>query len=168
MKIEIPGVIYERLDRHRDARGFFSEVFRARNAPAELVQANHSHSKAGVVRGLHYHRRQADLWYVASGRIRAAMADLRTPSERPATATVDMSVDAPATLYIPAGVAHGFAALTECDLIYWVTHEFDASDEFGVAWDDPTLAIDWGVDDPIVSERDRTNPRLAWEDIPSF
>ena len=168
MSVDIPGVIYERLDRHPDERGFFSEVFRARNAPAELIQANHSHSRANVVRGLHYHRRQADLWYVASGTIRAAMADLRTRSNPPATATVDMSVDAPATLYIPPGVAHGFAALTECDLIYWVTHEFDDTDEYGVAWDDPILAIAWGVTDPIVSERDRTNPRLRWDDIPSF
>lgn len=168
MRIDIPGVIYQRVDRYQDPRGFFSEVFRARAAPAELVQANHSHSHANVVRGLHYHRNQADLWYVANGRIRAAMADLRTRTDDPATATVDMSFDQPATLYIPPGVAHGFAALTDCDLIYWVTQEFDDTDEYGVAWDDPTLDIDWGVADAVVSERDRTNPPLVWDDIPSF
>lgn len=168
MNIEIPGVIYEPLERYPDERGYFSEVFRSHNVPAELLQANHSHSKANVVRGLHYHRKQADLWYVASGRIRAAMADLRTRRDPPATATVDMTVEAPATLYIPPGVAHGFAALTDCDLIYWVTQEFDASDEFGVAWNDPALGIDWGVEDPIVSERDRTNAPLSWDEIPSF
>ena len=168
MTIDIPGVLYQPIDRYPDERGFFTEVFRSRTAPAELVQANHSHSKANVVRGLHYHRNQADLWYVAGGRIRAAMADLRTRIDTPATATIDMSFEHPATLYIPPGVAHGFAALTDCDLIYWVTQEFDDTDEYGVAWNDPNLGIDWGVTNAIVSERDRTNPPLVWEDIPSF
>ena len=62
----------------------------------------------------------------------------------------------PATLLIPPGVAHGLLALTDLDLIYWVTHPYDASDEFGVAWDDPLLQVPWARRDPILSERDAT------------
>ncbi|MGH9269435.1 MAG: dTDP-4-dehydrorhamnose 3,5-epimerase family protein, partial [Acidimicrobiales bacterium] len=61
--------------------------------------------------------------------------------------------------------AHGFLALTDVDLLYWVTHYYDASDEFGVAWDDPTLGIAWRIDEPILSERDRANAPLRWDSI---
>ena len=168
MTTSIPGVIHTELDRHPDPRGFFNEIFRAGEMDDTFVQANHSRSESGVLRGLHYHRRQADLWYVVSGELRVGLADLRTPTARPATATVEMSSRSPATLFIPPGVAHGFFAVTECDLIYWVTTLYDASDEFGVAWDDETLAVDWGVTGPTLSERDRANPSLDWSDIPSF
>ena len=76
--------------------------------------------------------------------------------------------DQPATLYIPAGVAHGFLAMTAVDLIYWVTREYDATDEYGIAWNDPTLGIRWRTERPVVSERDRQNPDLEWDSIPSF
>ena len=167
MNSAIPGVVHTAVRRRPDERGFFSEIIRTAAVPVPLVQANHSHSKAGVVRGLHYHRRQGDLWYVASGHIRVALADLRHERDAPATALVEMSADDPATLFIPPGVAHGFAAVTDCDLIYWVTHEFDDTDEFGIAWDDQTLAIGWGLDDPTLSERDRSNPPLRWADLSS-
>lgn len=71
-------------------------------------------------------------------------------------ATVELAGGDPATLLIPPGVAHGFLALTDLDLIYWVTHPYDASDEFGVAWDDPLLQVPWARRDPILSERDAT------------
>jgi dTDP-4-dehydrorhamnose 3,5-epimerase len=75
----------------------------------------------------------------------------------------------PTAVYIPRGVAHGYLALTDLDLVYLVTHEYDPQDEHGVAWDDPTLAIPWQLDGvPVVSERDRNNPTLQWERIPSF
>lgn len=164
----IPGLIHRALDRHSDPRGFFNELFRVAEVPESFVQANHSHSNAGVLRGLHYHRNQADLWYLARGEIRVGLADLRYRDAAPKTAVIDMSSDNPSSLYIPPGVAHGFAATTDCDLIYWVTQEYDSSDEFGVSWDDATLAIDWGVPDPILSERDRANAPLDWDDIPSF
>ena len=166
--IPIPGVYYTPLQRHPDERGFFNEIFRADAGFGALVQANHSRSAAGVLRGLHYHRWQADLWYVPNGTIQVGLADLRQHSESPATAVVEMSSESPATLYIPPGIAHGFLAITECDLIYWVTAYYDASDEFGIAWDDETLAIEWSVSDPILSPRDRANPLLSWSDIPSF
>ena len=167
MRVPVPGVIHTEIEHHPDVRGSFNEIFRVGDLAVPLVQANHSRSIAGVLRGLHYHRRQGDLWYVAGGSLRVGLADLRSPPSVN-RAIVDLSSDSPATLYIPPGVAHGFYAVTDCDLIYWVTALYDASDEFGVAWDDEVLAVDWGVSDPILSERDRSNPPLDWGDIPSF
>lgn len=164
----LPGVLHQRLTVNADERGSFAETMRASSYSETFVQSNHSRSMEGVLRGLHYHRRQADLWYVVAGRARVGLADLRARSDSPATATVTLSGDEPATLYIPAGVAHGFLAETAVDLIYWVTNYYDASDEHGLAWNDPTLAIDWGRADPILSERDASNPELRWDDIPSF
>jgi dTDP-4-dehydrorhamnose 3,5-epimerase len=164
----IPGVIHTELELHSDDRGRFAEIMRATSYPETFVQSNHSKSRAGVLRGLHYHRGQADLWYVIGGRAQVALADLRSGAGRPATATVELSSEKPATLYIPAGVAHGFLALTDVDLLYWVTAYFDGADEHGVAWNDPTLGIGWATSDPILSDRDRTNPELRWDEIPPF
>jgi dTDP-4-dehydrorhamnose 3,5-epimerase len=161
----IPEAVLGELTAYEDPRGFFVEIFRQDFLGARFVQANHSHSKAGVLRGLHHHRRQADAWYVISGEAQAVLADLRTPTNSPAVASIDLSASRPRVIYIPPGVAHGFLALTDVDLIYWVTHYFDASDEFGVAWDDPTLNVPWRIDDPILSDRDRNNPRLEWGSI---
>lgn len=169
MSIEdIPGVVHTELQLYADDRGRFAEIFRADAYPETFVQSNHSKSRAGVLRGLHYHRRQADLWYVAGGRAQVALADLRAGSGRPATAVLELAADRPATLYVPAGVAHGFLALSDVDLLYWVTAYFDGSDEHGVAWDDPTLAIPWESSTPVLSERDRSNPELAWDQIAPF
>jgi dTDP-4-dehydrorhamnose 3,5-epimerase len=161
----LPGVILTRPDVHGDERGFFLEALREDALATAFVQGNHSHSRAGVLRGLHFHARQADAWYVVRGRARVGLADLRTRTDRPASLTIDLSEDDPATLYIPPGVAHGFAALTDLDLVYWVTHYFDGADEHGVAWNDPTLAVPWGIDDPILSERDAEAAPLGWESV---
>jgi dTDP-4-dehydrorhamnose 3,5-epimerase len=164
----IPGVLHGTPVVHDDARGWFLEIFREDDLGATFVQGNHSHSRAGVLRGLHYHRRQSDAWYVVAGEAQAMLADLRTPSSSPAVVSVEMTGGQPRVLFIPPGVAHGFLAITDVDLIYWVTHPYDASDEFGVAWDDPVLNAPWKTpdgSDPILSERDRRNPRLAWDTV---
>jgi dTDP-4-dehydrorhamnose 3,5-epimerase len=67
-------------------------------------------------------------------------------------------------VYVPEGVAHGFLALTDAVLTYVVDNYFDGTDEFGVAWDDPDIAMPWGTTSPFLSPRDRSNPRLR--DIP--
>jgi dTDP-4-dehydrorhamnose 3,5-epimerase len=162
----IAGVRLIHPHRHPDERGWFLEVLREKDFAANFLQANHSHSREGVLRGLHYHRRQADAWYVVSGRARVGLADLRVTNQ-PEVATVELSADDPAVLYIPPGVAHGFLAMTELDLIYLVTEYYDASDEFGVAWDDPTLAVPWQARAPILSDRDREAPRLEWSQVSS-
>jgi dTDP-4-dehydrorhamnose 3,5-epimerase len=154
---------------HGDDRGRFVEIYRASRMPEPLRQSNHSRSSAGVLRGLHYHRHQADLWYLVSGRAQVALADLRRRGSRPQVETFVLEGGTPTSVYIPAGVAHGYLALTEIDLIYWVTSEYDPSDENGVAWDDPTLAVPWQLDGrPVISDRDAANPTFQWELIPSF
>lgn len=161
----IPGAWISTPQVHEDSRGSFMEVFREDLLGARFVQANHSRSRAGVLRGLHWHKRQADAWYVISGHAQAMLADLRTPAEHPAVVPVDLIGGDPKVLYIPPGVAHGFLAVTDVDLIYWVTGYYDSTDEFGVAWDDPSLSAPWKTDDPVLSARDRDNPRLEWASI---
>ncbi len=161
----IPGVLLHPIRTFEDERGFFREIIRESALGDAFVQSNHSHSQRGVLRGLHYHRHQADAWYVISGRAQAVMVDLRTQRPDPAVISVELSPDDPCILYIPPGVAHGYLALTELDLIYWVSSYYDPDDENGVAWDDPTIAAPWELSDPILSDRDKNNPPLDWQTI---
>ncbi|MBD3276724.1 MAG: dTDP-4-dehydrorhamnose 3,5-epimerase, partial [Candidatus Aegiribacteria sp.] len=107
---------------------------------------------------LHYHRRQYDFWVPLKGRLRVGLADLRKDS---GTCGKSMEVEMDAEKYqgllIPPGVAHGFAALEEVILVYVVSNYYDGSDEHGIAWNDPALGIDWGIEDPILSKRDSEN-----------
>lgn len=163
----LPGVRFGAVERHADVRGSFRELWRAGDGPT-FVQANLSTSAAGVLRGLHLHRRQVDYWVVASGRAFLALVDVRPllggSSTRPPVETRELAGDD--SVVIPEGVAHGFLALEPLDLLYLVSNLYDGSDELGFAWDDPTAAIAWPAaagptaSGPIVSERDATNPSL--------
>lgn len=147
-----------------DDRGRFMETFRKEWFPErswDIIQSNRSQSVAGVLRGLHYHHHQVDYWQLLHGKIRVALADLRPHSSSyGATETMDLDADAPVGLYIPVGVAHGFVAQTASTLLYLVDNYYNGADELGVAWNDPTLNIDWGIDSPILSPRDANNPTL--------
>lgn len=156
----IPGVEFSERQTFPDERGTFLELLRTSESELEFVQVNHSFSQKGVLRGLHYHHHQHDLWYVVKGRARVALVDLR--GERPVVETFDLDERSAATLVIPPRVAHGYLAVEDLDLIYLVTRTYDPADEHGIAWNDPLLAIDWGIDEPILSQRDRTNPPLEW------
>ncbi len=165
----IPGVEFGALDRHDDERGSFRELWRDSGRPQQrFVQANLSVSRRGVLRGLHLHRRQDDLWIVVDGRALVALVDVRpllAGSGPSIVETRDLGADD--QVVIPAGVAHGFLALEPLQLAYFVTNEFDGSDEYGFAWDDPAVAVPWPSTaripggSPILSPRDRTNPPLA-------
>lgn len=161
----IHGVYLAKLVSYADERGRFLETFRKEWFPQrtwENVQANRSDSRAGVLRGLHYHFKQVDYWYVVRGQIRAALADIRPDSPTSgATETVEMGEDAQLGLFVPIGVAHGFVALTDATLTYIVDNYYDSNDEHGVAWNDSRLAIDWGLESPTLSARDAANPSLA-------
>lgn len=163
----IPGAYIFYPPVYGDSRGSFMEIFREDLLGVKFVQANHSHSSQGVLRGLHWHKHQSDAWYVMNGEAQAMLADLRTPAENPPVVSVDLigGDPEPKVLYIPPGVAHGFLAVTDVDLIYWVTGYYDSTDEFGVAWDDPTLNAPWKMSEPILSDRDQSNPRLEWKEI---
>jgi dTDP-4-dehydrorhamnose 3,5-epimerase len=117
--------------------------------------------------GLHFHRRQADWWYVVEGTARVVLHDLRVGSPTDgATMVFDVTGDRPEGVYIPPGVAHGFASLTELTLTYLVDGYYDPADELGVAWDDPAVGADWGVEAPILSGRDQALPGRAAVDLP--
>ena len=168
----INGVYIVALQSFPDERGRFVETFRRRWIPGchEMVQANRSDSKPGVLRGIHYHLFQADYWYVPSGRTFTALVDLRRSSPTfKAVQTFEMGDDNQVGVYIPPGVAHGFYALTPVVMTYLVDQEFDGSDEFGVRFDDTTLDIPWPDGERIVSDRDRQNPaftEIATENLP--
>ena len=160
----IAGVLVVSPDSHGDARGRFVETYRRSWFPAgrEMVQGNRSEKQAGALVGLHYHLHQADYWYLTRGRARVVLHDLREGSPTDgATLALDLDGDREQGVFIPPGVAHGFAALTDLTLTYLVDGYYNPADELGVAWDDPTIGADWGVEDPVVSGRDRTNPQRA-------
>ena len=90
------------------------------------------------------------------------MADLRRGSPTfGASQVIEIGDENQTGIFIPTGVAHGFLALTDVTLTYLVDNTYDGADELGVAWNDPALAVAWGVSDPILSARDRNNPLLA-------
>jgi dTDP-4-dehydrorhamnose 3,5-epimerase len=136
---------------------------------ARFVQANLSTSAAGVLRGLHYHRRQLDYWTVVGGRALVALVDVRpvVADDRNRAVVETRELGLGETVAIPAGVAHGFLALEPLQLLYLVTNEYDGRDELGFAWDDPAVAVPWPAipgtpgGRPILSERDQTNPSLV-------
>ena len=164
----VAGVVVVEPESHGDARGRFVETYRRSWFPAgrEMVQGNRSEKQAGALVGLHYHLHQADSWDVIRGVARVVLHDLREGSPTDgATLVLDMGDGADKGLFIPPGVAHGFAALTDLTLTYLVDGYYNAADELGLAWDDPAVKADWGVADPIVSGRDSSNPPRA--DIPA-
>lgn len=165
---KIQGVKFAHLRAFGDERGRFMETFRKGWFPErtwEIVQTNRSDSKAGVLRGLHYHFRQVDYWYCAAGILRVGLADLRRSSPTYcASQVIEIGESNQVGVFIPCGVAHGFYAVTDVTLTYMVDNYYDGGDELGVAWDDRSLAVPWGVDAPILSGRDQKNPLL--QDIP--
>lgn len=162
---QIEGVQLVRPRIYEDDRGRFLEIFRKAWFPElswERLQSNHSFSTKGVLRGLHYHHKQVDYWYLVEGEIQVGLADLRLKSP---TYGQSMALEMKATehmgVFIPVGVAHGFLALTAASLIYFVDKYYDGDDEYGVAWNDPRLAIPWAVASPILSNRDKNNPLFS-------
>jgi dTDP-4-dehydrorhamnose 3,5-epimerase len=165
----IAGLKFARLQVWADDRGRFVETFRKEWFPErswDIVQTNCSYSQARVLRGLHYHHRQVDYWSVARGIVRVALVDLRRSSpSHGASQLVEIGDENPLGLFIPAGIAHGFLALTDTILTYLVDNYYNGSDEYGVLWNDPALGIDWGVSNPRLSDRDLQNSLLR--DIPA-
>jgi dTDP-4-dehydrorhamnose 3,5-epimerase len=161
----IEGVRLTPLTSHPDARGAMTEIFRRVwiDGVREMVQSNLSVSQANVLRGMHFHRKQADYWCFLSGTAFVGLYDLRrgSPTEGQGAGVRIVTGEGLRSLYIPRGVAHGFYAETPLQLLYFVDEYFTGEDEFGVAWDDPDVGIEWPAREPILSDRDRSNPSLA-------
>ena len=169
----INGVVVVTPAVHGDERGVFVETYRRSWVPGgrEMIQANRADRTAGCIVGLHYHLHQADYWYVPFGRARVVLHDLRDGSPTDGvTQRLDLGAgrDGGAHdhrgVYIPPGVAHGFASLTDMTITYLVDGYYNAADELGVAWDDPAIAADWGLTEPVLSARDLANPHR--DDLP--
>jgi dTDP-4-dehydrorhamnose 3,5-epimerase len=161
---KIADVVVVTPDVHGDERGRFVETYRRSwfTQGREMIQANRSEKQRGAIVGLHYHLHQADYWYVLRGRARIVLHDLRVDSPTEcATLSMDLDGTEDRGLFIPPGVAHGFASLTDVLLWYLVDGYYNPADELGVAWDDPEIAADWALENPVLSARDRANPRRS-------
>ena len=164
----IAGVFVVEPAVHGDERGRFLETYRRSWFPTgrEMVQGNRSDKEAGSLVGLHYHLHQADYWYFTRGRARVVLHDLREGSPTDgSTLNLDMGDDDERGVFIPPGVAHGFASLTDLTITYLVDQYYNGADELGVAWDDPDIDADWGLTDPVLSKRDQSNALRV--DIPA-
>jgi dTDP-4-dehydrorhamnose 3,5-epimerase len=142
------------LRRFDDERGWFMELRRDSGLPEPTPQTNVSFSRAGTVRGLHFHERgQNDLFICLQGTIRVVALD----RESGETFAEDVGEDNLAAVWVPGHYAHGFEALTDALVLYHVTREYDPGDpdEHGLPWNDPRVSHLWSTASPILSERDR-------------
>jgi dTDP-4-dehydrorhamnose 3,5-epimerase len=158
-----------------DERGFFLEPYNRRTfreatgLDVEFVQDNHSRSRRGVLRGLHYQVRQPQgkLVRVLSGRIFDVAVDLRRSSPSFGKwVGLEIDADSMRMLWIPPGFAHGFLVLSEsADVFYKATDYYAPQHERTLRWDDPQLAIAWPLaGEPTLSDKDRRGSLLAQAD----
>ena len=153
--MSVGGVRRIPLRRFSDERGWFSELRRDSSLPRRMVQTNLSFSRAGVIRGLHFHERgQDDLFTCLQGMARVVVLDRETDE----AFTEDIGDDNPVAIYVPGHHAHGFEALTDVLFAYHVTEEYDPADpdEHGIPWNDPRVAHLWSTTTPTLSDRDAT------------
>jgi dTDP-4-dehydrorhamnose 3,5-epimerase len=169
-RLEIPEVILIEPRVFQDTRGFFMETYKksefaAHGITEEFVQSNYSRSIHGTLRGLHYQKppqAQGKLVMVLRGEVFDVAVDIRKNSPtcgRWVSAT--LSGQNHHMLYIPVGFAHGFCVLSEeADFLYFVTAEYNPELDAGIIWNDPTIAINWPVREPLLSPKDARLPRF--------
>lgn len=152
-----------------DNRGYFFESFKKNELSRygidkEWLQENQSFSKAGTVRGLHFQNEpfaQAKLARVLKGKVLDVAVDLRKGSKTYGEVYTKVLDDIQHNmLFVPEGFAHGFSVLEDAVFSYRCTNYYNKSSEGGVIWSDPQLAIDWMVETPILSDKDRILPTL--------
>jgi dTDP-4-dehydrorhamnose 3,5-epimerase len=170
LETKLEGVVLLEPQVHGDERGFMVETY-SRDAWAELgvgvefVQHNHSRSAQGTLRGLHFQTEpgQAKLVRCPRGRVFDVAVDLRRAS--PTYGQWEGHVlddESHHQLFVPAGFGHGFAVLSEvADVAYQLSSLYDPATEAGIAWNDPDIGVEWPVDKPLLSERDKSAPQLA-------
>ncbi|MDQ1333879.1 MAG: dTDP-4-dehydrorhamnose 3,5-epimerase [Thermodesulfobacteriota bacterium] len=169
----LPGVLLIEPMVFQDDRGFFMETYhmgkyKEAGLDRPFVQDNLSHSRRHTLRGLHYQLRrpQGKLIYVVTGKILDIAVDIRRGSPTFGQwAGIRLSAENRRQLYVPEGFAHGFCVLSDsADVMYKCTDLYAPGDEYGVLWSDLTLAIEWTVENPILSKKDARNPSL--QDMP--
>lgn len=166
---DLPGVLLIDPRVFKDSRGFFMETFHQKKyAEAGIdhafIQDNYSHSTRGTLRGLHYQLEhpQGKLVYVITGEIYDVAVDIRRGSPGFGKWVGQYLSDKNRRqIFVPEGFAHGFCVLSEtADVIYKTTDLYNPDDEYGVLWSDPTIGIDWPVEVPVVSDKDKQFPGL--------
>jgi dTDP-4-dehydrorhamnose 3,5-epimerase len=166
----IDGLILLTPTKHGDERGFFMETYRAdawaaQGIPTDFVQDNHSRSRRGTLRGMHFQTSpgQGKLVRVARGRVLDVVVDIRRDSPTFGQwDAVELDDERGQQLWIPVGFAHGFCVLSdEADFVYKCTSYFDPATEAGFSFADPEVGIEWPDGELIYSERDRDAPRLS-------
>jgi dTDP-4-dehydrorhamnose 3,5-epimerase len=169
IKTDIPGVLLLEPKVFEDSRGFFMETFHQKKyAEAGIdhafIQDNYSHSTQGTLRGLHYQHKhpQGKLIYVITGEIFDVAVDIRQGSPTFGQWVGQyLSDQNKRQIFIPEGFAHGFCVISEtADVLYKATDLYNPDDEYGVLWSDPDIGIDWPVEVPIVSDKDKQYSRL--------
>jgi dTDP-4-dehydrorhamnose 3,5-epimerase len=175
MPTDLPGVMIVEPCVFSDARGFFLETWNRRQfqtvgIDVDFVQDNHSHSVSGVVRGLHYQieRPQAKLVWVVRGEIYDVGVDLRRSSPTFGRWTaVALSAENRRQVYFPAGIAHGFCALSpDAEVAYKCSDYYDPDLERTISWNDSQLAIDWPISAPFLSAKDSQG--MSFDAAPKF
>jgi len=169
IETNLPGVLIIEPKVFGDSRGFFKETFQAQRyrevgIEHDFVQDNHSRSQKGVLRGLHFQitKPQGKLVSCSQGAVFDVAVDVD-----PLSATfgqyvgIELTEDNHRQFWVPPGYAHGFCVLTDtADFQYKCTDYYDSSDEGGLIWNDPDVAIDWPIDQPLLSDKDAKLPTL--------
>lgn len=164
---DLSGIIEYIPTKFHDDRGHFYESynqtrFAANGITENFVQDNYSYSTAGVIRGLHFQKEphgQGKLVRCMTGKVMDVVVDLRKSSPtfgQHGTYILDAEIGN--MLYVPVGFAHGFVALTDAIFVYKCTDFWNKEAESGIRWNDPTLNISWGVENPLVSDKDQILP----------
>jgi dTDP-4-dehydrorhamnose 3,5-epimerase len=169
LRSQLDGPILIEPAVHGDERGFFIETYRRSvltelGVPEEFVQDNHSRSRRGVLRGMHYQPGMAKLVRCARGAILDVIVDIRPDSEAFGEWEAhELSEANGRQLYVPDSFGHGFCVVSEvADVLYKCSTYYDAETEGGFAYDDPAVGIEWPADmELVVSERDRRALPLA-------
>lgn len=167
---KLDGVVLVEPEVHGDSRGFFLETYardewKSLGVEADFVQQNHSRSARGTLRGIHFQTApgQAKLLRCARGEIIDVAVDLRRDSATYGQWEAHVLDDENGhQLYVPIGFGHGFAVLSDvADVCYQVSSLYDPATEAGIAWDDPEVGVEWGIDEPLLSQRDKDAPSLS-------
>lgn len=154
-----------------DARGHFFEsyseaAFKEAGLPTDFVQDNQSLSAKGILRGLHFQKppyAQGKLVRVIKGAVLDVVVDLRSSSPTYGQHhAIELNEDNKTMFWIPPGFAHGFLTLADDTIfVYKVTGLYNKESEGGLLWNDPALGIDWGIENPLLSDKDRIQPLLS-------
>jgi dTDP-4-dehydrorhamnose 3,5-epimerase len=179
-KTALPDVFLIEPDVFKDDRGFFMETYHQRKYAEGgigqvFIQDNYSHSRYGILRGLHYQLKNAQgkLILVITGEIFDIVVDIRLGSPKFGQwLGTYLSAENRRQIFVPEGFAHGFIVLSDSvDVIYKCTDFYNPGDEYGIFWADPTIGIDWPIRNPILSDKDSKNPKLREipeEHLPAF